>query len=216
MQVQILDIKGNSTKKKVELSDDIFNVEPNNHAIWLDIRSIRANQRQGSHDSKSRSEVSGGGKKPFRQKGTGRARQGTIRAPQYVGGGTVFGPHPRKYDIRINKKIKILARKSALSYKAKTNDLYVVENFSLDKPGTNKINELINALDLNKKSVLLLTDKNDLAIYQSARNLYKIEVRDSISFSTYDIMRAEKIIFQEGALAKVNEVLGKWKKRSKS
>jgi large subunit ribosomal protein L4 len=216
MQVQILDIKGNSTKKKVELSDDIFNVEPNNHAIWLDIRSIRANQRQGSHDSKSRSEVSGGGKKPFRQKGTGRARQGTIRAAQYVGGGTVFGPHPRKYGIRINKKIKILARKSALSYKAKTNDLYVVENFSLDKPGTNKINELINALDLNKKSVLLLTDKNDQAIYQSARNLYKIEVRDSISFSTYDIMRAEKIIFQEGALEKVNEVLGKWKKRSKS
>jgi large subunit ribosomal protein L4 len=209
MQVQILDIHGKNTKKKVELIDKVFNINPNDHAIWLDIRSIGANKHQGTHASKNRSKVSGGGKKPFRQKGTGRARQGTIRAAQYVGGGTVFGPQPRKYGVKINKKIKILARKSALTYKARTNDLYIVENFTFEKPATYNINELLNALSLNDKKVLLLTDGNNRPVYQSARNLYHLEVRDSISFSTYDIMRAEKIIFQEGALEKVKEVLGK-------
>jgi large subunit ribosomal protein L4 len=216
MQVKIFDTKGKDTKKIAKLPDDIFNIEPHDHAIWLDIRSIRANQRQGTHSSKNRSDVSGGGKKPFRQKGTGRARQGTIRAGLYVGGGTIFGPHPRTYKVRINKKVKLLARKSALSYRAKTNDIYVVEDFSFDKPKTGEISKFFKALDLDTCNVLLLTDKNEPGIYKSARNLHNIEVRDSVSFSTYDVLRAEKIVFQKGALEKVNEVLGKWKKQNKS
>ena len=178
MQVKILDIKGKDTKKTAKLSDDIFNIKPHDHAIWLDIRSIRANQRQGTHSTKGRSEVSGGGRKPFRQKGTGRARQGTSRAAQYVGGGTVFGPHPRTYKVRINKKVKLLARKSALSYRAKTNDIYVVENFSFDKPKTTEIYKFIEAFDCISANVLLLTDKNEPGIYKSARNLHNIEVRN--------------------------------------
>lgn len=208
MKLTILDESGKDTGKKANLSDNVFALEPNEHAVWLDIRSVRANQRQGTHDTKVRSEVAGGGKKPFRQKGTGRARQGTIRAPHHVGGGRVFGPHPRDYSVQVNKKVKTLARRSALSSKAKSSDIIVVEDFTFDNPETKRIKSFIEHLNLTSSSVLILTAQNDTNMYLSARNVYKTEVRDSVTFSTYDLVRADKVVIQEGAVKKINEVLG--------
>jgi large subunit ribosomal protein L4 len=208
MTINVLTESGKKTTKSVKLSAKVFDVKPHDHAIWLDIRSIRANQRQGTHDTKGRSQVSGGGRKPFRQKGTGRARQGTIRAPQYVGGGTVFGPHPRKYKVGINKKVKIIARKSALSYKAQSEDIIVVEDFSFDTPKTKRFYQFLEALDVDKKNILFLTSAIESNINLSARNLHKVNIQPSVSFSTYDVLRAEKLIFQESALKKINEVYG--------
>lgn len=208
MKIDIFNESGKQTGKKANLSEKVFNIEPHDHAIWLDVRSVRANQRQGTHNTKGRSEVSGGGRKPFRQKGTGRARQGTIRAPHHVGGGRVFGPHPRNYRIKITKKLKTLARKSALSYKSKAKNVFVVEDFSYEEPKTTRFVKFLNALDVSDNHILLLTGQNELNIYQSTKNLYKVEIRDSYNFSTYDILRAEKLILQESAVEKINEVLG--------
>jgi large subunit ribosomal protein L4 len=209
MKLDILNEAGKKTGKKAELPESIFAVEPHDHAIWLDIRSIRANQRQGTHATKGRSYVSGGGKKPFRQKGTGRARQGTIRAPHHVGGGRVFGPHPHTYDVGINKKVKLLARKSALSYKAKDQNILVVEDFSYNEPKTSNFTKFLSNLEISDKKVLLLTAKNEKNIFLSAINIPDVEIRESIGFSTYDILRAEKLVMQESALQKISEVLGK-------
>jgi len=209
MKVDVLNESGKKTGKKVELSENVFAIEPHDHSIWLDIRSIQANQRQGTHSSKGRSYVSGGGKKPFRQKGTGRARQGTIRAPHHVGGGRVFGPHPHTYHIGINKKVKVLARKSALTYKAKENGIVVVEDFSYSKPKTSDFIKLLQNLEVSDKQVLLLTGKNDQNIYLSACNVPSVEIRDSVGFSTFDVLRADKLVVQESALQRINEVLGK-------
>ena len=208
MKLSIHSEAGKKTARSFDLSDNVFRIEPHDHSIWLDVRSIRANQRQGTHASKGRSDVSGGGKKPFRQKGTGRARQGTIRAPQYKGGGSVFGPQPKSYTVGINKKVKLLARKSALSYKAKSDNLVVVEDFSYDEPKTSRIKDFLRALDLGDKKVLLVTGKNELNMNVSTRNLYNVEIRESLSFSTYDVLNAEKLVLQESAAKKINEVLG--------
>ncbi len=208
MKITVVSEAGKKTQKTINLPEKVFGIEPHDHAIWLDVRSIRANQRQGTHATKGRSEVSGGGKKPFRQKGTGRARQGTIRAPHHVGGGRVFGPHPHTYHVGINKKVKSLARRSALSYKAKQESILVVEDFSYDKPQTSRITGFLKALELGGKNVLVLTAKNDPNLYLSSRNLHKVEIRESVTFSTYDILRAEKLVVQEGALERINEVLG--------
>ncbi len=208
MKLSIYSEAGKKTTKNVDLSDNVFMVDPHDHAIWLDIRSIRANQRQGTHATKGRSDVSGGGKKPFRQKGTGRARQGTIRAPQYKGGGVVFGPQPRTYTVGLNKKVKTLARKSALTYKAKAENVVVVEDFSFDEPKTSRIKNFLEALDMGDKKVLIVTGKNESQMYLSTRNLYNIEVREALSFSTYDVLNAEKLVIQESAAKKINEVLG--------
>ncbi len=207
MKLNIIDIKGKQTGRTADLSDKVFKVEPHDHSIWLDVRCVRANNRQGTHKTKSRSEVRGGGRKPFRQKGTGRARQGTIRAPHHVGGGRVFGPTPHDYTVGINKKVKKLARKSALSYKARDEKIIVVENFSFDEPKTRKMVEIIEALNLDKSSVLLLTAAHEAHLNESTTNLHRVSVKDSVAFSTYDVLRAEKIIVQEGALTKINEVL---------
>jgi large subunit ribosomal protein L4 len=207
MKLKVMDTSGRQTSRTVDLPDSIFNIEPNDHLIWLDVRAIRANGRQGTHKSKGRSEVRGGGRKPFRQKGTGRARQGTIRAPHHVGGGRVFGPKPRIYSVGINKKMKRLARRSALSYKAKDSHIIVVEDFSFEEPKTRKISDILSALEMQDKKVLLLTAKNEAHIYSSAQNIHTLSVRDSITFSTYDVLWAEKIVLQEGALNKINEVL---------
>ena len=208
MKLNVYSEAGKKTTKSVDLSDKIFKIEPHDHSIWLDIRSIRANQRQGTHATKGRSDVSGGGRKPFRQKGTGRARQGTIRAPQYKGGGSVFGPQPRNYWLGVNKKVKKLARLSALSYKAKSENVLIVEDFTYDAPKTNRIKGFLDALDLGDKKVLLLTGKNEENVNLSARNLYNIQIRESVGFSTYDVLRAEKLIVQESAAKTINEVLG--------
>jgi large subunit ribosomal protein L4 len=209
MKVDILNEAGKKTGKKIELDEKIFAIEPHDHAIWLDVRSIRANQRQGTHSTKGRSYVSGGGRKPFRQKGTGRARQGSIRAPHHVGGGRIFGPHPHTYHVEINKKVKVLARRSALSYKAKENGILVVEDFSYNKPKTSTFTKFLNNLELSDKKVLLLTAKNEKNIHLSASNIPKVAIRESITFSTYDVLYAEKLVVQESALQKINEVLGK-------
>jgi len=207
MKQNVIDVKGKETGRTVDLPDTVFKIEPHDHSIWLDVRSIRANGRQGTHKAKSRSEVHGGGRKPFRQKGTGRARQGTIRAPHHVGGGSVFGPSPRDYSLGINKKVKKLARKSALSYKAKDKNILIIENFSFETAKTNKIADILSALDLSDSKVLLLTTDYETNINTSANNLHKIEVRDSITFSTYDVLNAEKLVVQEGAITKIKEVL---------
>jgi large subunit ribosomal protein L4 len=207
MKLNVFDLNGKQTGRTAELSEKVFKIEPHDHSIWLDVRSVRANNRQGTHKVKTRSEARGGGRKPFRQKGTGRARQGTIRAPHHVGGGRVFGPSPRDYVVGINKKVKKLARKSALSYKAKDERIIVVENFSFDEPKTKKLMDIIQALNLEESSVLLLTADHESNINSSTKNLHRISVRDSVAFSTYDVLRAEKIMVQEGALTKINEVL---------
>lgn len=209
MKVNVYAIDGNKTDTEVELNDSVFAIVPNDHVIWLDVKAILANRRQGTHATKGRSEVSGGGKKPFRQKGTGRARQGSIRAPHFVGGGRLFGPKPRDYSQKVNKKVKKLARRSALSYKAKDNKILVVENFNYEKPSTKNVIQLLTNFELEDKKVLLCTADYDPAVVKSAANLRNLEVRESATFSTYDVLKADTIIFQEGALQKVNEVLSK-------
>ncbi len=209
MKVNVYGIDGQKTSTQVELNDSVFGIEPNDHVIWLDVKAILANRRQGTHKTKGRSEVSGGGKKPFRQKGTGRARQGTIRAPHFVGGGRVFGPQPRDYSQKVNKKVKKLARKSALSHKAKEEKILVVQNFNYDKPSTKEMLNMLKSFELDNKKVLLCTAEYAPMIVKSAGNLYNVEVRESNTFSTYDVLKADTIILQEGALQKVNEVLSK-------
>jgi len=208
MKLNIIAQDGKDTAKKAELSDKVFKIEPNEHAVWLDVKVIRANKRQGTHQTKGRSYVSGGGRKPFRQKGTGRARQGSIRAPHHVGGGRVFGPSPRTYDMKINKKVKALAKCSVLSDKAGSNKIIVLEDFKWDKPSTKQMLDLLSALNLSDKKVLLCTSELSKNIVKSVSNLYKVEVRESNTFSSYDVLRADTVLFQVGALAKVNEVLG--------
>jgi large subunit ribosomal protein L4 len=209
MKLNIIAQDGKDTANKAELSENVFNIEPNEHAVWLDVKVIMANKRQGTHATKGRSYVSGGGRKPFKQKGTGRARQGSTRAPHHVGGGRVFGPSPRTYDMKINKKTKALAKRSVLSDKAKSNKIVVMENFKWDTPSTKSVLSMLDSLKLSDSKVLLCTDGLAKNIVKSVSNLYKVEVRESNTFSTYDVLRADTIIFQVGALTKVNEVLGK-------
>jgi large subunit ribosomal protein L4 len=209
MKLNLYGIDGKATANEIELNDAVFGVEPNDHAIWLDVKLIMANRRQGTHESKGRSYVSGGGKKPFRQKGTGRARQGTIRAPHHVGGGRVFGPHVRTYSMKVNHKVKTLARKSALAYKVKDNKFIVIEDFNYEKPSVKNIKNILGAFNLTEKNVLICTGQYSSAIVQSSNNLFRVQVRDSVSFSTYDLLKADTILMQESALKKVNEVLGK-------
>ena len=208
MKLNVFGQNGKETAAKAELNDAVFGIEPNDHAIWLDVKLIRANGRQGTHQTKGRSFVSGGGRKPFRQKGTGRARQGTIRAPHHVGGGRVFGPSPRTYSMKVNKKVKRLARMSALSYKAKDKKIVVVEDFNYEKPSTKNILDFLSAMKLDDKRVLLCTAENSPEIVRSAGNLYNVEIRESITFSTYDVLKADTVIFQQSAVNKINEVLG--------
>ncbi|NOX90511.1 MAG: 50S ribosomal protein L4 [Calditrichaeota bacterium] len=209
MKVNVYGIDGKKTNTEVELDDKVFGIVPNDHVLWLDVKAIMAKRRQGTHATKSRSEVSGGGRKPFRQKGTGRARQGTIRAPQYVGGGRVFGPKPRDYSLKINKKVRKLARRSALSYKVKENKLIVIQDFNYEKPSTKNMINLLKNFNLDDKKVLLCTAENSPMLVKSASNLYNVEIRESIAFSTYDVLKADTILLQESALKKVNEVLSK-------
>ncbi len=208
MNLQVYSQEGKKTTKKAELNDAVFACEINEHVVWLDVKSLLANKRQGTHSTKGRSYVSGGGRKPFKQKGTGRARQGTIRAPHHVGGGRVFGPSPRDYNNKINKKTKLLARKSVLTDKINNKQVYIVEDFSFNEPKTKEFNKFISALEIESKKVLVLTSGYAPQIYKSAANLYQVEVKEDISFSTYDLLKANTVIIQEGALKKINEVMG--------
>ena len=200
MTIDVYKIDGSLAEEKINLSDDIFAIEPNDHAIYLDVKAYLANQRQGTHKAKERGEVSGGGKKPWRQKGRGGARAGTIRSPLWVGGGTIFGPRPRDYRQKLPKKVKQLARKSALSYKVKNNQLVVVEDFTFENPKTKEFLNVLNNLKINGKKVLLLTTDYNSVVYKSGRNIPKIQILEASKASTYDILNNQILLLQKGAV----------------
>ena len=200
MEVTILNIEGKETGRKVNLNDSIFGIEPNDHAIYLDTKQYLANQRQGTHKAKERGEVQGSSKKIKRQKGTGTARAGNIRNPLFRGGGRVFGPQPRFYGFKLNKKVKQLARKSALTYKATANNIIVLEDFNLEAPKTKEFIKISNNLKFdNKKSIIVLPEQNN-NIYLSSRNVQGVEVITAAELNTYKIMKASKLILVESAV----------------
>lgn len=200
MKVAVLDIKGKETGREVELSDAVFAIEPNNHAVYLDVKQYLAHQRQGTHKSKERAEIAGSTRKIKKQKGTGTARAGSIKSPVFRGGGRIFGPRPRDYKQKLNKNVKRLARKSALSLKTKDNALVVVENFNFESPKTKDFIQFLKSLGLeNKKSLIVLGDTNN-NIYLSSRNLQTSEVITTSELSTYKILKANSLVLLEGAL----------------
>ncbi|HUX95146.1 MAG TPA: 50S ribosomal protein L4 [Bacteroidales bacterium] len=200
MELAILNISGKETGRKVILNDSIFGIEPNDHAIYLDTKQYLANQRQGTHKSKQRSEVTGSTRKIKRQKGTGTARAGSIKNPLFRGGGRIFGPQPRFYGFKLNKKVKQLARKSALSYKASTNNIIVLEDFSFDAPKTKEIIKMGTNLNLaNKKSVFVFPEQNK-NIYLSSRNVQGVDVVIASELNTYKIMKASTLVLVESAV----------------
>lgn len=209
MKIPVFNIEGKDTGKTVELSDDIFAIEPNEHAIYLDVKQYLANQRQGTHKAKERSEVAGSTRKIKRQKGTGTARAGSIKNPLFVGGGRVFGPRPRSYSFKLNKNTKRLARKSALSLAAKNDGIMVVQNFDFDQPKTKDFTAVLKALGIDDKKSLFVLDGQNNNVYLSARNLKAVKAINSSSLSTYTIMNANKIVFLESALEEFQEKLSK-------
>jgi large subunit ribosomal protein L4 len=209
MEVKILDIKGKDTGRKVQLSDSVFGIEPNNHAVYLDVKQYLANQRQGTHKAKERAEVAGSTRKIKKQKGTGTARAGSAKNPLFKGGGTVFGPRPRSYSFKLNKSLKRLARKSAFSLKAKESNLIVVEDFTFDKPNTKNFLSFLSALGIeNKKSLIVLGDSNK-NVYLSSRNLKASNVVTNSELSTYAILNANNLVLLEGSLEGIEENLSK-------
>ena len=200
MKVAVLDINGKETGRKADLSNDVFAIEPNNHAVYLDVKQYLANQRQGTHKSKERAEISGSTRKIKKQKGTGTARAGSIKSGVFRGGGRMFGPRPRSYSIKLNKNLKRLARKSAFSIKASEKSIVVLEDFNFDAPKTKNFTAILKALDLeNKKSLFVLGASNN-NVYLSSRNLKGSEVVLSSELSTYKILNANQVILLEGAL----------------
>ncbi|NNG09662.1 MAG: 50S ribosomal protein L4, partial [Arenibacter sp.] len=200
MKVAVLDIKGKETGRKVELSDDVFAIEPNNHAVYLDVKQYLAHQRQGTHKSKERAEIAGSTRKIKKQKGTGTARAGSIKSPIFRGGGRIFGPRPRDYKQKLNKNVKRLARRSALTLKSKENAIVVVEDFNFEAPKTKEFKQILKSLGLeNKKSLIVLGDSNN-NVYLSSRNLGGSEVITNTELSTYKILNANNIVLLESAL----------------
>ncbi|MDL5050248.1 50S ribosomal protein L4 [Oscillatoria amoena NRMC-F 0135] len=209
MEVTVHKYTGEKTKKKVSLPESVFGIEPNDHAIYLDVKSILANQRQGTHKSKQRNEIAGSSKKIKKQKGTGGARAGNIKNPQFKGGGRVFGPVPRDYSFKLNKKVKDLARKSALSYKAKENAIAVLEDFSFESPKTKQYISFLNALSLADKKTLLVLPELNKNILLSGRNIKKAKVTTADQINTYDLMNADNLIFVESSVTRVETLLNK-------
>ena len=200
MEVAVFNIEGKETGRKVSLNDTIFGIEPNDHAIYLDTKQYLANQRQGTHKAKERGEIMGSTRKLKKQKGTGTARFGSIKNPEFRGGGRIFGPRPRFYGFKLNKKVKQLARKSALSYKAKENKIIILEDFSFDAPKTSKMAGMSANLNImNKKSLFVLPEQNN-NIYLSSRNVQGVEVVIASELSTYKIMKASTLILVESAV----------------
>jgi large subunit ribosomal protein L4 len=209
MEVKVLDFNGKDTGRKVELSDSVFAIEPNNHAVYLDVKQYLANQRQGTHKAKERAEVAGSTRKIKKQKGTGTARAGSAKNPLFKGGGTVFGPRPRSYSFKLNKNLKRLARKSAFSIKAKEANIIVLEDFDFEAPNTKNFINVLKALELdNKKSLFVLgnTNKN---VYLSSRNLKVASVVSSLELSTYAILNATNLVLLESSLEIIEENLSK-------
>ena len=209
MKVSVLDIQGKDTGRKVELSDAVFGIEPNNHAVYLDVKQFLANKRQGTHKAKERAEVSGSTRKIKKQKGTGTARAGSIKSPVFRGGGRIFGPRPKDYSFKLNKNLKRLARKSALSIQAKENNIIVVEDFNFDAPKTKNYTAVLQALGIeNKKSILVLAESNN-NVYLSSRNLKTAKTVTSSGLSTYELLNANKIVLSEGSLEGIESNLSK-------
>ncbi len=207
MNIPILNIKGEETGRKAKLSDKVFKIEPNDHAIYLDVKQYLANQRQGTHKSKERAEIVGSTKKVKRQKGTGTARMGSLKSPILRGGGRVFGPEPRDYRFKLNKKVKSLARKSALAYKAKENDLAIIEDFTLDQPKTKSYLEILNSLAVSDKKTLLVIPKPEKNVVLSGRNLPKSKIAIASNLNTYDVLNADKLILCEGSIEIIENIL---------
>ena len=209
MEAKVLDFNGKDTGRKVQLSDSVFGIEPNNHAVYLDVKQYLANQRQGTHKAKERAEVAGSTRKIKKQKGTGTARAGSVKNPLFKGGGTVFGPRPRSYSFKLNKSLKRLARKSAFSIKAKESNITVLEDFNFETPNTKNFINILKALGLeNKKSLFVLGDSNK-NVYLSSRNLKISSVVSSSELSTYDILNASNLVLLEGSIAGIEDNLSK-------
>ncbi|WP_298514349.1 50S ribosomal protein L4 [uncultured Kordia sp.] len=209
MEVAVLDINGKETGRKANLSDAVFAIEPNDHAVYLDVKQYLANQRQGTHKAKERAEITGSTRKIKKQKGTGTARAGSIKNPLFKGGGRVFGPRPRSYSQKLNKNVKKLARKSALTLKAKSESIIVIEDFNFEAPKTKNFINVLKALGLDsKKSLFVLGDSNN-NVYLSSRNLKTSEVLTSSELSTYKIVNANSIVLFEGALEGIESNLSK-------
>ena len=206
MELSILNIKGEDTGRKVSLNDAVFGIEPNDHAIYLDVKHYMANQRQGTHKAKGRSELSGSRRKLGKQKGGGGARPGDIKSPIRVGGGRVFGPVPRDYDFKLNKKVKQLARKSALTYKAKNNLITVVENFNFEAPKTKDIIALTKSLQVADKKPLIILANANKNVYLSARNLSTVKVAIVSELSTYIVLNAKTLVLTEDAVVAVEQI----------
>ena len=209
MEAKVLDFNGKDTGRKVQLSDSVFAIEPNNHAVYLDVKQYLANQRQGTHKAKERAEVAGSTRKIKKQKGTGTARAGSAKNPLFKGGGTVFGPRPRSYSFKLNKNLKRLARKSAFSIKAKESNIIVVEDFNFETPNTKNFINVLKALGLeNKKSLFVLGDSNK-NVYLSSRNLKASSVVSNLELSTYAILNANNLVLLESSLEGIEENLSK-------
>ncbi|HHT35538.1 MAG: 50S ribosomal protein L4 [Proteiniphilum sp.] len=206
MELSIYNSKGEVTDKKVNLDDSIFGIEPNEHVIWLDVKQYLANQRQGTHKSKERSEIAGSTRKLIRQKGSGGARRGDIKSPVLVGGGRAFGPKPRDYSFKLNKKVKALARKSALSLKAKNNGIIVVEDLAFDTPKTREFASLTKNLQLADKKLLFVLPGQNKNVYLSARNLQKVNVITASEINTYAIMNCGSLVMTESSIAAIDNL----------
>lgn len=207
MEVKVIDITGKETAKSVSLNDAIFGIEPNDHAIYLDVKQYLANKRQGTHDSKERGEISGSTRKLKKQKGTGGARAGSIKNPEFRGGGRVFGPHPRNYEIKLNHKLKRLARKSALTYKAKDNQILVLNNLEFKGPKTKDFMKVLTDLKLAYDKVLFVVAEENKNAFLSARNIQGANVVSADSLNTYEILNANKLVIVENAVAKIESIL---------
>jgi large subunit ribosomal protein L4 len=209
MEVKVLNIAGKETGAKVQLSDSIFGIEPNDHAIYLDVKQYLANQRQGTHKAKQRNEIAGSTRKLYKQKGTGGARAGSVKSPLFNGGGRIFGPQPRDYSFKLNKKLKSLARKSALSYKAKDNSIVVLEDFSFDAIKTKSYIQMVTDLNMTDVKTLLVLGTANENVYLSSRNLKKSKVITADQLSTYDVLNAGTLLLTTGAVKTLEEALAK-------
>ena len=209
MEAKVLDFNGKDTGRKVQLSDSVFAIEPNNHAVYLDVKQYLANQRQGTHKAKERAEVAGSTRKIKKQKGTGTARAGSAKNPLFKGGGTVFGPRPRSYSFKLNKNLKRLARKSAFSIKAKEANIIVLEDFNFETPNTKNFINVLKALELDNKKSLFVLGESNKNVYLSSRNLKASKVISSSELSTYDILNTNSLVLLEGSLEVIEENLSK-------
>ena len=207
MELAVIDNTGKDTGRKISLDSEIFSIEPNDHAIYLDVKQYLANQRQGTHKSKERAEVAYSTKKIKKQKGTGGARAGSIKSPLFKQGGTVFGPRPRDYGFKVNKKLKVLARKSALAYKASESNISIVSDFQLASPKTKDYISFLNSLSLSDKKTLFVVSSQDNNMYLSSRNLKRAKVVTAEQLNTYDVLNADRLLISEGSLEKITTIL---------